>query len=232
MADRWQLTDYTLNEGALPYNRQPRLYFNWDKPVLPWLETGIYAEAVRFTHDDINYKYDASAGTDLQYTRNGDRKTKGLNVSGGSRLDLKPYVSFPISGAAWYVTPTLAYRYTAYQLDRGLADGVDGIRGQILRSEGIDPATATPEQLRGNTSPSRSLPIGSIDATRSSIARPGSAASRSCRPLNPACSTCARRTATRTNCRSSIPVTSPSAGASCSATRGIPALIARTMPTS
>jgi LPS-assembly protein len=39
---------------------------------------------------------------------------------GGSRLDVKPYVSFPISGAAWYVTPTLAYRYTAYQLDRGL----------------------------------------------------------------------------------------------------------------
>ena len=164
MADRWQLTDYTLDEGALPYNRQPRLYLNWDKPVLPWLETGIYAEAVRFTHDDINFKYGADAGPDLQYTRNGRRKTEGLNVSGGSRLDVKPYVSFPIIGAAWYITPTLAYRYTAYQLDRGLADGVDGIRGQILRSQGIDPNTATPEQLRGNTSPSRSLPIGSIDA--------------------------------------------------------------------
>ncbi|MDU1659981.1 MAG: LPS assembly protein LptD, partial [Stenotrophomonas maltophilia] len=55
MADRWQLTDYTLDERALPYNRQPRLYFNWDKPVRPWLEAGIYAEAVRFTHDDINF---------------------------------------------------------------------------------------------------------------------------------------------------------------------------------
>ncbi len=80
---------------------------------------------------------------------------------GGSRLDVKPYVSFPISGAAWYVTPTLAYRYTAYDLDRGLADSV---RRTVLTSQGIDPNTATPEQLRGNTSPSRSLPIGSLDA--------------------------------------------------------------------
>ncbi|CCP14808.1 LPS-assembly protein [Stenotrophomonas maltophilia RA8] len=157
MADRWQLTDYTLNESALAYNRQPRLYFTWDKPVLPWLETGIYTEAVRFTHDDINLKYGAEAGPDLQYTRTGQVQ----RMYGGSRLDVKPYVSFPISGAAWYVTPTLAYRYTGYELDRGLADQV---RANVLRSQGIDPNTATPEQLRGNTSPSRSLPIGSIDA--------------------------------------------------------------------
>ncbi len=164
MADRWQLTDYTLDERALPYNREPRLFLNWNKPVLPWLETGIYTEAVRFTHDDINFKNAVGTGEDLQYTRNGQQWTDGVGVSGGSRLDVKPYVSFPISGAAWYVTPTLAYRYTAYQLDRGLVDGVRGIQAQILRSQGIDPATATPEQLRGNTSPSRSLPIGSLDA--------------------------------------------------------------------
>ncbi|WP_080356708.1 LPS-assembly protein LptD, partial [Stenotrophomonas maltophilia] len=145
MADRWQLTDYTLDERALPYNRQPRLYFNWDKPVRPWLEAGIYAEAVRFTHDDINFKNAVGTGKDLQYTRNGVQWTDGVGVSGGSRLDVKPYVSFPISGAAWYVTPTLAYRYTAYQLDRGLVDGVRGIQAQILSSQGIDPNTATPE---------------------------------------------------------------------------------------
>lgn len=30
MAERWQLTDYTLDERSLPYNRQPRAYFNWE----------------------------------------------------------------------------------------------------------------------------------------------------------------------------------------------------------
>ncbi|KAG1531588.1 hypothetical protein G6F50_016618 [Rhizopus delemar] len=66
----------------------------------------------------------------------------------------------------------------------------------------------------------------------SSIAKPVLAANRSCRPWSRACSTCARLTATRTSCRSSIPVISPSAGASCSEIRAIPAPIASTTPPS
>ncbi|WP_421576695.1 LPS-assembly protein LptD [Stenotrophomonas maltophilia] len=153
MADYWQLTDYTLTESSLPYARQPRLFVNWDKPLLPWLETGVYAEAVNFTHLDVHEKF----GADQEYERTGVSRS----MDGGSRLDVKPYVSMPFSGAAWYVTPTLAYRYTGYDLERGLADS---IRRQNLIAAGIDPATATPDQLRGNTSPSRSLPIGTIDA--------------------------------------------------------------------
>jgi LPS-assembly protein len=153
MADYWQLTDYTLTESSLPYARQPRLFVNWDKPLLPWLETGVYAEAVNFTHLDVHEKF----GADQEYERTGVSRS----MDGGSRLDVKPYVSMPFSGAAWYVTPTLAYRYTAYDLERGLADS---IRRQNLIAAGIDPATATADQLRGNTSPSRSLPIGTIDA--------------------------------------------------------------------
>lgn len=153
MADYWQLTDYTLTEASLPYARQPRLFVNWDKPLLPWLETGVYAEAVNFTHLDVHEKF----GVEQEYERTGVSRA----MDGGSRLDVKPYVSMPFSGAAWYVTPTLAYRYTGYDLERGLADD---IRRQNLIAADIDPATATPEQLRGNTSPSRSLPIGTIDA--------------------------------------------------------------------
>ncbi|MET0888869.1 MAG: LPS-assembly protein LptD [Stenotrophomonas maltophilia] len=153
MADYWQLTDYTLTESSLPYARQPRLFVNWDKPLLPWLETGVYAEAVNFTHLDVHDKF----GADQEYERTGVSRS----MDGGSRLDVKPYVSMPFSGAAWYVTPTLAYRYTGYDLERGLADS---IRRQNLIAAGIDPATATADQLRGNTSPSRSLPIGTIDA--------------------------------------------------------------------
>ncbi len=154
MADRWQLTDYTLTESALAYNRQPRVYFNWDKSLLPWVETSLYAEAVRFTHDDINLKTQNSDG---EYVRTGEV----TRMYGGSRLDIKPSISFPISGAAWYVTPTLAYRYTAYQLDRGLADS---IRSTVLASQNVDTSTLTADQLRGNTSPTRSLPIASLDA--------------------------------------------------------------------
>ncbi len=152
MADHWQLTDYTLTEAALPYSRQPRLFGTWDDSFGRWFETGVYAEAVRFTHDDIHGK----SIVDGDYVRNG-RVTR---MDGGSRLDIKPYVSMPLAGAAWYITPTLAWRYTAYELERGLADS---IRRNQLVAAGIDPATATPEQLHGNTSPSRSLPIASLD---------------------------------------------------------------------
>ena len=59
----------------------------------------------------------------------------------GSRLDLKPYISMPLEGSSWYATPKLAWRYTAYQLDDALAA-----------------ANA------GDASPTRSLPIASLDA--------------------------------------------------------------------
>lgn len=131
MADRWQLTDYTLTEAALPYSRQPRLFLDWEQPYGRWFDAGLYAEAVRFVHDDVNLKDPTT------YERTGVSYAK----PGGARLDVKPYVSVPLSGASWYVTPTLAWRYTAYDLDRKLAD-----------------------QLNGNTHPTRSLPIASIDA--------------------------------------------------------------------
>ncbi|MNM59646.1 LPS-assembly protein LptD precursor [compost metagenome] len=152
MADHWQLTDYTLTEQSLPYSRQPRLFGTWEESYGNWFETGVYAEAVRFTHDDINLKYGASR----DYERTGVVRP----MYGGSRLDFKPYISMPLAGASWYITPTLAWRYTAYDLERGLADN---IRRQNLQAAGINPNTATPEQLRGNTSPNRSVPIGSID---------------------------------------------------------------------
>ncbi len=122
MADYYQLADYTLRETSLPYYRLPRAYFNWEQPLARWFTTGVNAEAARFQHVDADA------------------------MPGGSRLDLKPYVSMPLAGAAWYVTPTLAYRYTGYQLDNDLAAK-------------LAPANGEPE-----TSPSRSMPIASLDA--------------------------------------------------------------------
>ena len=136
MADHWQLTDYTLDETSLAYDRMPRLYFTWDKPFSHWFEAGINTELVRFVHKDAYaVTEDATTG---DWTRS---STVTTPYYGGSRLDIKPFISFPLSGAAWFITPTLAWRYTAYQLETGLAN-----------------------ELGGKTNPTRSLPIASLDA--------------------------------------------------------------------
>ncbi|MET1161203.1 MAG: LPS-assembly protein LptD [Pseudoxanthomonas sp.] len=124
MADVWQLSDYTLTESTLPYNRLPRVYFNREQPFGRWFTAGIDAEAVRFQHNQVI-------------------AANGVNIKpGGSRLDLKPFVSMPLQGASWYITPTLAWRYTTYRLDEEFA-ALPGF---------------------SDTSPTRSLPIGTLDA--------------------------------------------------------------------
>ncbi len=122
MADHHELADPTLTDANLPFDRQPRANFRWEQPFANWFVPGVDTEAVRF------YKSDALI--------NNVRR----EFPAGSRFDIKPYVSFPLEGASWFVRPTLAWRYTTYQLDDALGD-----------------------RLQGN-SPSRSLPIASVDA--------------------------------------------------------------------
>lgn len=130
-ADHYQLSDYTLTEASLPYDRLPRAFLNWEQPLGSWLVAGAHAEAVRFSHDDVRLK-------DADHERTG----VVLPRYGGSRLDLMPYVSAPFEGASWFFTPTLAWRYTDYRLDEGLAATLPG----------------------QDASPSRSLPISTLDA--------------------------------------------------------------------
>jgi LPS-assembly protein len=132
MADSWQLSDYLSSERILPYNRLPRIYGNWEKPLGRWLTAGVRAEAVHFQHNE---------------------------KPGGDRVDIKPYVSMPLQGAAWYVTPTLAWRHTEYRLEGDL-------REHAALAYGVQPAQVTPAMLAtfDDASPSRSLPIASLDA--------------------------------------------------------------------
>ena len=116
-ADRPILADYTLKERSLPFGRLPRLYLDWERPFGNHLTTGVDAELVRFQHNVSDER------------------------PGGTRFDLKPYVSMPFEGNSWFATPMLAWRYTGYHLEDALA-----------------------AKLGGNTSPSRSLPIASFDA--------------------------------------------------------------------
>lgn len=98
-ADYWQLGDYTLREFNLPYNRMPRLYANWERPVGQWFRAGVNSELTRFDHTDDT----------------------GRRPS-GSRVDLKPYVSMPLEGASWFLRPQVAWRYTGYDLSEELAE--------------------------------------------------------------------------------------------------------------
>jgi len=137
MADHWQLSDYLSSEASLPYDRLPRAYLNWSQPLSRWINVGGHVEAVRFQHDAKD---------------------------GGSRLDIKPTVSFPIQGASWYITPTLAYRHTEYRLDADLAR--DTAIRQARAAYGVPANQVTPAMIAEfyDRSPSRSLPIGSLDA--------------------------------------------------------------------
>lgn len=152
MADHWQLTDYTLREFNLPYDRLPRLAASWEQPFASWFTAGVQAEAVNFRHiDDTATVLPLSTGSLDSQLR-----------PAGSRLDVKPYISLPLEGASWFVRPTLAWRYTGYQLGNDLANTVAYNRA-VAQGGSPTPTPALVASLR-DEAPSRSLPIASFDA--------------------------------------------------------------------
>lgn len=116
----WQIAspDFAFTDDNSPFHRLPRLQASWNKPLTPWFEFGVNSELVR-------------------YERNNNL---GQNV-GGTRIDVQPFLRMPFSGASWFFTPEIAWRYTSYS-------DVD----TSLLAPGAD------------TSPNRSLPIISLDA--------------------------------------------------------------------
>ncbi len=84
---------YQTLSGLEPYRRLPQLRLNGRSTLRPnSLNATLQSEAVHFGHDDDT-------------------------LTTGSRLDLKPAVSLPLQGAAWYLTPTAAWRYSDYRLE-------------------------------------------------------------------------------------------------------------------
>jgi LPS-assembly protein len=107
-----QIIDQAIPEEVRPYSRVPRLAARGryqDGPL--GLTYALDGEAVYFPRDE--------------------------GVTGG-RVDVEPAISWPITGAGYYVVPRAGYRHTQYEL-------------------GSVPAG-------GNRTPSRSAPIGSLDA--------------------------------------------------------------------
>ena len=124
-ADSYQNADPYLPDTVVQYKRWPRATLGLDLPINRWLEFGADTEAVAFRKDD---------------------------VVEGNRLDLYPYLAADFRGAAWFVRPKLAYRYTAYQLDGNYQNY--GYRGPLAANQASPFADRTP---------SRALPIASLD---------------------------------------------------------------------
>ncbi len=83
--------EYQTLSGTSPYHRLPQLRLDSrPKEQRDQLNLSLRSEAVRFAHE--------------------------TRIPTGERIDLKPTVSLPLGGAAWFLTPKLAWRYTAYQL--------------------------------------------------------------------------------------------------------------------
>ncbi len=153
MADHWQLTDYTLRDFNLPYDRLPRLAASWEQPFATWFTAGVQTEAVNFQHID---------DTSLSLTQAGGSLLASEQRPDGSRFDVKPFVSFPLEGASWFIRPTLAWRYTGYRLSDELANRIAYDRAFVASGNAL-PAPALVDSLRDDA-PSRSVPIGSFDA--------------------------------------------------------------------
>jgi len=124
-ADSYQNVDPSLPDSSVQYKRWPRATFNVNLPLQKWLEFGASTEAVAFRKDD---------------------------VVEGNRLDLYPYLAADFRGAAWFVRPKVAYRYTTYDL----SGGYDRYGYYTPLATG----TTTPFT---SSSPSRSVPITSLD---------------------------------------------------------------------
>lgn len=125
-ADVYQNVDPSLPNTVLQYKRLPRATFNIDVPISRNYEFGMKNEAVAFRKDD---------------------------VVEGNRLDLYPYLSANYQGPAWFVRPTVAFRYTGYDLTGGYDRY--GYFGSLAQ-----PRTSPFTQ----SSPSRSVPIVDVDS--------------------------------------------------------------------
>jgi len=113
--DEYQIIDPAIAEQYEPYRRLPRATFNADKAFLGDLTWGIKSEFIAFSKD---------------------------HAIEGQRLDLFPYLAYPIETAAYFIRPQLGYRYTTYDLQH---------------------LNYTTNPLLDNNSPDRGVPIFSLD---------------------------------------------------------------------
>jgi len=88
----YQTVDENIPNKERPYQRLPQLTAKWETPK-----------------DELGVR--ASASTELVYFDRNDN----ISVT-GSRFEIQPRLSWPISGDSWFITPSASYRYSFYSL--------------------------------------------------------------------------------------------------------------------
>lgn len=143
-----------------PYDRLPQLTFDGALPYHPGgLDFTYKTEAVRFERNLESGRYfDKDGGPFNADGTTGslrlDENISGLARSTGDRLNLKPGVSLPLNWSYGYLTPSLKYMYTQYDLDLGSQGRNDLV---INRNN----ASAMGEKFK--SSQNRGVPIASVD---------------------------------------------------------------------
>jgi len=102
--DELQITDPTLGDQFTPYRRLPRMTFNAEDTVFGDLVAGGTAEYIDF-----------GKGSYWLAGANGPDSVRVQPLE-GQRIDLFPYLSYPIETSSYFIRPQLGYRYTAYDL--------------------------------------------------------------------------------------------------------------------
>ncbi|MBW3506736.1 MULTISPECIES: LPS-assembly protein LptD [unclassified Pseudomonas] len=142
-AQAYQLATVTQ---ITPYNMLPQLTLNGELPQQPGgLNIAYNTELVRFDRSLENGQYTNENGTTDDRL---DTNVTGLARANGTRMNLAPSVSLPLNWSYGYLTPSLKYMYTQYDLD------LDGTGKTQLATAGG----------KFDSSVSRSVPIASVDS--------------------------------------------------------------------
>ncbi len=128
-----------------PYNMLPQLTLNGALPTHPsGLNFNYNTELVRFDRDLENGLFYDQDGLPSERL---DTNVQGLARANGTRLNLAPAVSLPLNWSYGFLTPSLKYMYTQYDLD------LDGTGKTQLTTAG----------QKFSSSVNRSVPIASVD---------------------------------------------------------------------
>lgn len=148
-----------------PYDRLPQITFNGALPYHPQgLDFTYETEVVRFERDLLKGNYfDKDGGPFVDGVAVGtprlDTNVAGLARANGNRLNLKPGVSLPLNWSYGYLTPSLKYMYTQYDLDLD-SKGKQGIVDARNYAASIGARYVGGDYSRNQN---RSVPIASID---------------------------------------------------------------------
>ena len=141
-AQAYQLATVTQ---ITPYNMLPQLTLNGMLPDHPGgLNFAYNTELVRFDRSLENGNYTNEDGTTAKRL---DTNVTGLARANGTRMNLAPSVSLPLNWSYGFLTPSLKYMYTQYDLD------LDGTGKSQL-----------PTGQKFDSTVNRSVPIASVDS--------------------------------------------------------------------